>query len=159
MASLLFHRLLECAKAIEGGNLDVADSVLAEIQSLTPKEESIWTRKVVKYCAEALVRRAYGIRPPFPLPAKCGIKRKWAQKVTDKKFQLRQLTFNGPDDIVNCISKLRRKREDEIVVVNWNLILHKLLSKVKDLGADIMVIVKQEASLNSSDLSKRLEQS
>jgi hypothetical protein len=49
---------MECAKAIEGGNLDVADSLLAEIRSLAPKEESISTRKVVKYCAEALARRA-----------------------------------------------------------------------------------------------------
>jgi hypothetical protein len=64
---------------------------------------------------------------------------------------------NSPDDIVNCISELRRKREDEMVVVNWHFILHKLLaqdgateqvlSKVKDLGADIMVIVEQEANL------------
>jgi len=55
------------------------------------------------------------------------------------------------------------------VVVNWNFILHKLLaqdgameqvlSKVKDLGADIMVIVEQEANLNSPDLSERIEQS
>jgi DELLA protein len=42
---------------------------LAEIQSLAPKEESRWTRKVVKYCAEALVRRAYGIRPPCTFPS------------------------------------------------------------------------------------------
>jgi DELLA protein len=84
-------------------------------------------------------------------------------------LELRQLLCNRPDDIVNCISKLRRKRKDEIVVVNWNFTLHKLLaqdgameqvlSKVKDLGADIMVIVEQEANLNSPDLSERLEQS
>jgi len=42
MAFLLFYRLMECAKAIEGGNLDVADSLLAEIRSLAPKEESIY---------------------------------------------------------------------------------------------------------------------
>jgi len=87
----------------------------------------------------------------------------------DQNLELRQLICNSPDDIVNCISKLRRKREDEIVVVNWNFILHKflaqdgameqVLSKVKDLGADIMVIVEQEANLNSPDLSKRLGQS
>jgi hypothetical protein len=56
-----------------------------------------------------------------------------------------------------------------MMVVNWDFILHKLLaqdgameqvlSKVKDLGADIMVIVEQEANLNSPDLLKRLEQS
>jgi hypothetical protein len=84
-------------------------------------------------------------------------------------MELRQLICNSPDDIVNCISKLRRKRKDEMVVVNWNFILHKLLaqdgameqvlSKVKDLGADIMVIVEQEANLNSPDLSERIEQS
>ncbi|KAG6743624.1 hypothetical protein POTOM_052324 [Populus tomentosa] len=249
MASLLFHILLECAKAIERRQLDVADSLLAAIQSLAPKEESIWTRKVVKYFAEALVRRAYEIRPPWPLPSlpllsyptkymnepfflfaeitskhaiagalNSGYKRlhiidfsivfdfwQWNDLIGDLKEQygglqsvlitsiapklskhsdrlrknqelaeyrdleLRQLICNSPDDIVNCISKLRRKREDEIVVVNWNFTLHKLLaqdgatervlSKVKDLGADIMVIVEQEANLNRPDLSERLEQS
>ncbi|KAL9373499.1 hypothetical protein Peur_033119 [Populus x canadensis] len=252
MAAPLSCILMECAKAIEGGRLDVADSLLAVIQSLAPKEESIWMRKVVKYFAEALVRRAYGIRPPFPLasvpaqwdPGDCiygpfyefaritskhaiadalnsGNKRlhiidfsivfgfwQWNYLIGDlrrqygglqsvlitsiapklskhsshlrknrervrqfgyKILELRQLICNSPDDIVNCISKLRRKSEDEIVVVNWNYILHKLLaqdgkmeqvlSKVKDLGADIMVIVEQEANLNSPDLSERLEQS
>ena len=38
---------IECAKAIEGGDWDVADSLLAEIRSPAPKEESISTRKVV----------------------------------------------------------------------------------------------------------------
>jgi DELLA protein len=240
---------MECAKEIEGGNLDVADSLLAEIQSLAPKEESMWTRKVVKYCAEALVRRAYGIRPPCTLPSlpllskpieymyepfhlfakitskhaiadalNSGNKRlhiidfsimfdfwRWNSLIDDleeqygglqsvlitsiapklskhpdylrnnrecaegRNLELRQLICNSPDDIVNCISKLRRKREDEMVVVNWHFILHKLLardgameqvlSKVKDLEADIMVIVEQEANLNSPDLLKRLEQS
>ena len=242
MASPLSCILMACAQAIEGGRFDVADSLLAVIQSLASKEESIWTRKVVKYFAEALVRRAYGIRPPCPLlshPTKyepfylfakitskhaiadalnSGNKRlhiidfsivfgfwQWNSLISDLKRQygglqsvlitsiepklskhtyylrqnrelaelsnleLRQLTFNSPDDIVNCISKLRRKREDEMVVVNWNLVLHKLLaqdgameqvlSKVKDLGADIMVIVEQEANLNSPDLLERLEQS
>jgi len=69
MAAPLSCILMECAKAIEGGRLDVADSLLAVIQSLAPKEESTWRRKVVKYFAEALVRRAYGIRPPCALPS------------------------------------------------------------------------------------------
>ncbi|KAG6744619.1 hypothetical protein POTOM_051256 [Populus tomentosa] len=252
MAFLLFFRLMACGKAIEGGRLDVADSLLADIQSLAPKEESIWTRKVVKYFAEALVRRAYGIRPPCTLPpqpfqhepheyifrpfyefAKITSKhaiadalnsgnkrlhiidfsiiiefwqwdyliddlqelygglqsvlitsiapklskhsdhlrqnRDWARQFGGTNLELRQLIWNSPDDIVHCISKLRRKREDEIVVVNWNYTLHALLaqdgateqvlSKVKDLGADIMVIVEQEANLNSPDLSERLGQS
>ncbi|KAG6736468.1 hypothetical protein POTOM_060757 [Populus tomentosa] len=246
MASLLFHILLECATAIERRQLDLADSLLAAIQSLAPKEESIWTRKVVKYFAEALVRRAYEIHPPWPLPSlpllsyptkymnepfflfaeitsknaiagalNSGYKRlhiidfsilfdfwQWDDLIRDlkkqyrglqsvlitsiapklskhcdhlrqnqgraekKNVELRQLICKSPDDIVNCISKLRRKREDEIVVVNWNFTLHKLLaqdgateqvlSKVKDLGADRMVIVEQE---KSPDLSERLEQS
>jgi hypothetical protein len=56
-----------------------------------------------------------------------------------------------------------------MMVVNWDFILHKLLardgameqvlSKVKDLGADIVVIVEQEANLNSDVLSERVEQS
>jgi len=92
--------------------------------------------------------------------------REWAE---DTILELRQLICSSPDDIVNCISKLRRKSEDEVVVVNWNFILQNLLaqdgareqvlSKVKDFGADIMVIVEQEANLNSPDLSERLEQS
>jgi DELLA protein len=95
--------------------------------------------------------------------------RKNRERAEDTNFELRQLICNSPDDIVNCISKLRRKREDEMVVVNWHFMLHKLLaqdgameqvlSKVKDLGADIMVIVEQEANLNSPHLSERLEQS
>ncbi|KAJ6870269.1 hypothetical protein NC652_036023 [Populus alba x Populus x berolinensis] len=248
MASPYKSILLECAKAIEGGRLDVADSLLAVIQSLASKEESIWRRKVVKYFAEALVRRAYRIRPPRPLTScllshpseymcrpsflfakitskhaisaalNSGYKRlhiidfsivfhfwQWNDLIRDfkeqyrglqsvlitsiapkqskhtdhlrknrnfaenKDLELRQLTFNSPDDIVNCISKLRRKREDEMLVVNWDFTLHRLLaqdgameqvlSKLKDLGADIMVIVEQEANLNSPDLSERLEQS
>ncbi|XP_011041336.1 PREDICTED: zinc finger BED domain-containing protein RICESLEEPER 2-like isoform X3 [Populus euphratica] len=255
MAYLLLYKLVVCAKAIEGGSLNVADSLLAEIQSLASKEESIWTRKVVKYFAEALVRRAYGIRPPciFPLlSAACmyvpfyafaritskhaiadalnsGNKRlhiidfsnfgdywRWRYLIKELEqhygglqsvlissispklskhschprfhrgwaeggnvelwgwaeggnVELRHLICNIPYGIVNCISELRRKREDEIVVVNWNFTLHKLLaqdgameqvlSKVKDLGADIMVIVEQEANLNSPCLSERLEQS
>ncbi|KAG6743627.1 hypothetical protein POTOM_052327 [Populus tomentosa] len=249
MASPYKSILMECAKAIEGGRLDVADSLLAVIQSLASKEESIWTRKVVKYFAEALVRRAYRIRPPWPLPPlpllslpsdymyepfyefaattskhaiadalNSGNKRlhiidfsitfifwQWKYLIGDlerqygglqsvlitsiapklskhtgylrqnrelaelSNLELRQLICNSPDDIVNCISKLRRKREDEIVVVNWNFTLHKLLaqdgameqvlSKVKDLGADIMVIVEQDANLNSPVLSERFEQS
>ncbi|KAG6743636.1 hypothetical protein POTOM_052337 [Populus tomentosa] len=244
MASLPFHILLECAKAIERRQLDLADSLLAEIQSLAPKEESIWTRKVVQYCAEALVRRAYGIRPPFPLPSlpfiyepglfatitskhaitdalNSGNKRlhiidfsivfgflqwnyliedlkeqygglqsvlitsitpklskhsdylrqnwEWTRQFGGTNLELRQLIFKLPDDIVNCISKLRRKSKDEMVVVSWNYILHKLLeqdgaiervlSKVKDLEADIMVVVEQEANINSPDLLERLEQS
>jgi len=69
MAAPLSCILMECAKAIEGGRLDVADSLLAVIQSLASKEESIWRRKVVKYFAEALVRRAYEIRPLCALPS------------------------------------------------------------------------------------------
>jgi len=252
MAAPLSCILMECAKAIEGGRLDVADSLLAVIQSLASKEESIWRRKVVKYFAEALVRRAYEIRPPCALPSlpflcqpdkymyepfyefatitskhaiadalNSGYKRlhiidfsimfdfwlwnslikelkeqygglqsvlitsiapklskhtdclrhnrEWARQFGGTNLELRQLICNSPDDIVNCISNLRRKRKDEIVVVNWNFTLHKLLaqdgameqvlSKVKDLGADIMVIVEQEANLNSPDLSERIEQS
>ncbi|XP_061954278.1 DELLA protein GAIP-like [Populus nigra] len=249
MASLFSQGLVECAKKIEGGKLDAADSLLAVIQSLASKEASTSTWKVFKYCAEALVRRTYGIRPPCPSPfipslyepdeykfdplytfstitsihaiddaLNSGNKRlhiidfsirvdfgRWesfidyhktqygslqsvlitsiapklskhydylrqtGERARNKNMELRQLIWNSPDDIVNCISKLRRKREDEMMVVNWDFILHKLLardgemeqvlSKVKDLGADIMVIVEQEANLNSPDLLKRLEQS
>ncbi|KAL9373500.1 hypothetical protein Peur_033120 [Populus x canadensis] len=252
MASPLSCILMVCARALEGGRLDFADSLLAEIQSLASKEESIWTRNVVKYCAEALVRRAYRIRPPCTLPPlpsladpfeymygpfyefatitskhaiadalnsgykrlhifdfsimfgfsqlnylieelkeqyvglqsvlittitpklskhsdRLHINQERARQFGGANLELRQLLCNRPDDIVNCISKLRRKRKDEIVVVNWNFTLHKLLaqdgameqvlSKVKDLEADIMVIVEQDANLNSPDLSERLEQS
>jgi hypothetical protein len=37
--------------------------------------------------------------------------------------------------------------------------MEQVLSKVKDLEADIMVIIEQEANLNSPDLLERLEQS
>uniref|UniRef100_A0A6N2LP40 Uncharacterized protein n=1 Tax=Salix viminalis TaxID=40686 RepID=A0A6N2LP40_SALVM len=243
-------KLMECAKAIEGGNLDVADSLLESIQSLASQEDSESTRKVVKYCSEALVRRAYGIRPLCPsrlltnlfdqledicrpffefartttediiadalnpgdkrlhiidMSVMSGISR-WiaviphlkvrygglqsvlitsvtpklsnhsdqssqerGRKVGDVDLEYRQLVYNSPDDIVKCFSKLRRKRKDGMVVVNWRFILRKLLaqdgaikqvlSKVKDLEVDIMVISEQEANLNSPELSNRLEQS
>ncbi|KAJ6304344.1 hypothetical protein OIU77_018085 [Salix suchowensis] len=242
MAFLQLHRLMECAKAIEGGNLDVAASLLESIQSLASEEESESTRKVVKYFAEALVRRAYGIRPLCPLRSptflldatlhpffvfaqtatKMAILDAW--KPGDKRLHIidlsivsriwrwtgfisllkerdgglqsvlitsvtpkglsqecnpkvvkgvdvvwRQLIYNSPDDIVKCFSKLGRKRKDEMVVVNWDFTIRNLLaqdgaieqvlSKVKDLKADIMVISEQEANLNSPDLSKRVEQS
>ncbi|KAG5252615.1 zinc finger BED domain-containing protein [Salix suchowensis] len=232
---------MECAKAIEGGNLDVADSLLASIKTIASQEASKSTRLVVDFCAEALVRRAYGIRPlcppralPFLFEATChpffefaqttteeaindaiedalnpgdkrlhiidlsiksGISRwtgfiddlqglqsvlitsvtpkrssqEWDRKVGDVDLEWRQLIYNSPADIVKCFSKLGRKRKDEMVVVNWDFILRNLLahdgaieqvlSKVKDLEADIMVISEQEANLNSPDLSKRLEQS
>ncbi|KAJ6316890.1 hypothetical protein OIU78_020055 [Salix suchowensis] len=242
MASLQLQRLMECAKAIEGDNLDDAASLLESLES---------TNTAVKYCAEALVRRAYGIRPlcpprslPFLFEATChpffkfaqattedaiedaifnalnrgnkrlhiidlsvmsGISRwtdfihqikvrygglqsvlitsvtpklsnlsyqssqEWDRKVRDVDLEWRQLIYNSPADIVKRFSKLGRKRKDEMVVVNWDFILRNLLaqdgaieqvlSKVKDLEADILVITKQEANLNSPDLSKRLEQS
>ncbi|KAJ6778956.1 hypothetical protein OIU74_002693 [Salix koriyanagi] len=236
--------LMECAEAIEGGRLDVADSLLASIQSLVYQEASKTTRKVVEYCAEALVRRAYGIRPLCPSRLLTFLSEPWevmcrpffefAQTATedaifdawnpgDKRLHIidlsimsrisrwtvfiddlqgrhgglqsvlitsvtpkrsshewdrkvvegvnlewRQLIYNSPDDIVKCFSKLIRKRKDEMVVVNWGFILGKLLaqdgaieqvlSKVKDLEADIMVISEQEANLNSPDLSNRLAQ-
>ncbi|KAJ6778966.1 hypothetical protein OIU74_002703 [Salix koriyanagi] len=242
MASLQFQRLMECAEAIEGGNLDVADSLL---ESLDYDEEDIEsTNTAVKYCAEALVRRAYGIRPLCPprllpflfeqMEEMChfffkfaqtatkdaiedalnpGDKRlhiidlsiisrisrwtdfidhlqrrygglqsvlitsvtpkrsspEWDRKVGDVDLEWRQLIYNSPDDIVKCFSKLGRKRKDETVVVNWDFTIRKLLaqdgaieqvlSKVKDLEADIMVISEQEANLNSPGLSNRLEQS
>ncbi|KAJ6756582.1 ZINC FINGER BED DOMAIN-CONTAINING PROTEIN RICESLEEPER 1-LIKE ISOFORM X1 [Salix purpurea] len=243
MAFLPLQRLMECAKAIEGGNLDVADSLLQSIPSIAYENRKS-TRKVVEYFAEALVRRVYGIRPlcpsrsltflfePFDDLCKPffefaqtttedaiadalnpGNKRlhiidlsilsgtlRWIifirrlklrygglqsvlitsvtpkrsseecdGRVPDVDLEWRQLKYNSPDDIVKCFSKLRRKRKDEMVVVNWGFILGKLLaqdgaieqvlSKVKDLEADIMVISEQEANFNSPDLSERLEQS
>ncbi|KAJ6778964.1 ALPHA-L-ARABINOFURANOSIDASE 1 [Salix koriyanagi] len=66
MACLQLQRLMECAKAIEGGNLDVADSLLASIKTIAFEEDSKSTRLVVDFFVEALVRRAYGIRPLCP---------------------------------------------------------------------------------------------
>ncbi|KAJ6756575.1 BED FINGER-RELATED [Salix purpurea] len=68
MADLLFNKLVESAKAIEGGNLDVAESLLKEIRCLVSTEPNIATRKVVKTFAEALVRRVNGLHPRYPLP-------------------------------------------------------------------------------------------
>ncbi|KAJ6749554.1 hypothetical protein OIU85_000216 [Salix viminalis] len=202
MACLLFQRLMECAKAIEGGNLDVAASLLESIRSLASEKGRKSTRKVVKYCAEALVRRAYGIRPlrsltyllepmehschPFfefaqittedaiedialnpgdkrlhiiDLSIMSGISRwtdfidglqgrhgglqsvlitsvtpkrssqEWDRKVRGVDLEWKQLIYNSPADIVKCFSKLRRKRKDEMVVVNWTCILRKLLAQ------------------------------
>ncbi|KAG5252612.1 zinc finger BED domain-containing protein [Salix suchowensis] len=88
MAFLQLQRLMECAKAIEGDNLDVAASLLESVDKYDEAFES--TRRVVKYCAEALVRRAYGIRPlcpprslPFLFEATCHPFFEFAQTTTE----------------------------------------------------------------------------
>ncbi|OMO86724.1 Transcription factor GRAS [Corchorus capsularis] len=52
--------LLECAGAFEDGNLELVDALLERIWTLAPKS---YRGRVVKYYAEALVRRAYGLHP------------------------------------------------------------------------------------------------
>ncbi|KAF9663185.1 hypothetical protein SADUNF_Sadunf17G0012000 [Salix dunnii] len=54
-------KLLGCAKAIEDGDLKLADSLIKDV--LTDNDD-----KLVKYFVEALVRRVYGIYPKNPRP-------------------------------------------------------------------------------------------
>ncbi|KAJ6377725.1 hypothetical protein OIU78_028035 [Salix suchowensis] len=60
--SLLINKLVECAKEIEGGHLDDADLLLEEIIAAN-ESFSKPTKSLVKYYAEALVRRLYRLYP------------------------------------------------------------------------------------------------
>lgn len=68
MAPPLLEKLMECAKAIEDGDLKHADSLFKEIGLQSSTEANLATRKVVKYFAEALVRRLYKLYPRNPMP-------------------------------------------------------------------------------------------
>ena len=56
------NKLVDCAKAIEGGNLNGADLLLEEIIAAN-ESLSRATKSLVKYYAEALVRRLYKLYP------------------------------------------------------------------------------------------------
>ncbi|TYJ44848.1 hypothetical protein E1A91_A02G013100v1 [Gossypium mustelinum] len=55
--------LLSCAKAIEDGDLKSADAFLHNILILADERPYLYKSRVVKYFADALVRRAYGLHP------------------------------------------------------------------------------------------------
>ncbi|XVF68757.1 hypothetical protein PTKIN_Ptkin11bG0026800 [Pterospermum kingtungense] len=59
MDSPALELLLRCAKAFDAGNLQLADDLLKRIWNLADDESNEKQSKVVKYFAEALVRRAY----------------------------------------------------------------------------------------------------
>ncbi|KAK6266252.1 hypothetical protein QUC31_017089 [Theobroma cacao] len=61
MSSSALDALVACAKAIQDENLTVADSLLERIWNLAAAQSRPGDSDVVKYFAEALVRRAYGI--------------------------------------------------------------------------------------------------
>ncbi|PPR84138.1 hypothetical protein GOBAR_AA36569 [Gossypium barbadense] len=67
MASSFSHTalrlLLSCAKAIEVGDLKSADAFLQNIWILADERPYLYKSRVVKYFADALVRRAYGLHP------------------------------------------------------------------------------------------------
>ncbi|KAB5515707.1 hypothetical protein DKX38_026355 [Salix brachista] len=242
MAPPLIDKLMECAKAIEDGELKHADSLFKEIGLQSSTEANLATRKVVKYFAEALVRRledtdiigckfepflsfaSYTIMPPF-YDALRGKKQVhiidfsvtvdiWQHatlmKVLANELGSRlsyRITFVGPKlsrhlgylklmslilskmaennhidfeyeeylansvaEIVGATLQLGRRSKEEAVVVEWEFELHKLLavptavfnlvmSKLKDLKPEVMVIVEQEADHNSPDLVDRLTKS
>jgi len=68
MATLLLNKLLASAKAIEDGDLDLAESVFKEIKCLNDANTSTATRKLVRFYAEALIRRLYKLYPRNPTP-------------------------------------------------------------------------------------------
>ncbi|XP_011035375.1 PREDICTED: DELLA protein GAIP-like isoform X3 [Populus euphratica] len=80
-------------------------------------------------------------------------------------FKYRALFADSVPDIVESVLRLERTSEDEIIIVRWVFQLHKLLalegavdkvlSKLKDLKPDIMVIVEQEADNNTDDFFYR----
>ncbi|XP_040943841.1 DELLA protein 2 isoform X2 [Gossypium hirsutum] len=55
--------LLSCAKAIEDGDLKSANAFLHNILILADERPYLYKSRVVKYFADALVRRAYGLHP------------------------------------------------------------------------------------------------
>ncbi|XP_040943813.1 uncharacterized protein [Gossypium hirsutum] len=67
MASSFSHTalrlLLSCAKAIEVGDLKSADAFLQNIWILADERPYLYKSRVVKYFADALVRRAYRLHP------------------------------------------------------------------------------------------------
>ncbi|KAF9663186.1 hypothetical protein SADUNF_Sadunf17G0012100 [Salix dunnii] len=257
MAPPLVDKLMECAKAIEDGELKHADSLFREIGLQSSTEANLATRKAVKYFAEALVRRLYQLYPKNPMPL---VRFREDLDILACKFQpflsfasytcmppfydalrgkkqvhiidfsvtvdiwqhatlmkvlanelgsrlLYRITFVGPKlsrhlgylklislilsktaennhidfeyeeyiansvaEIVGATLQLGRKSKEEAVVVEWEFELHKLLavpsevfnlvmSKLKDLKPEVMVIVEQEADHNSPDLVDRLTKS
>lgn len=257
MATLLLNKLLASAKAIEDGDLNLAESVFKEIKCLNDANTSTATRKLVRFYAEALIRRLYKLYPRNPTPLAPSTDsyyiRCWrflpfvwfAEKsshhsildaVVGKKkvhvinfsnmefnmlirdlmrdlvkqvgsglsfqvtnirpklsnneeylqemdrvlaleaktlrltdFKLDHVFANTAAGIVESTLNLKRTSEDEAIVVKWEFELHKLilvpgalekvLSKLKELRPEIMVIVEQEANHNSPDLLNRLAQS
>ncbi|KAL9377501.1 hypothetical protein Peur_028836 [Populus x canadensis] len=257
MTTLLLNKLLDSAKAIEDGDLNLAESVFKEIKCLNDANTSTATRKLVRFYAEALIRRLYKLYPRNPTPLAPSTDsyyiRCWrflpfvwfAEKsshhsildaVVGKKkvhvinfsnmefnmlirdlmrdlvkqvgsglsfqvtnirpklsnneeylqemdrvlaaeaktlrltdFKLDHVFANTAAGIVESTLNLKRTSEDEAIVVKWEFELHKLilvpgalekvLSKLKELRPEIMVIVEQEASHNSPDILNRLAQS
>jgi len=88
-------------------------------------------------------------------------------RLTD--FKLDHVFANTSAGIVESTLNLKRTSEDEAIVVKWEFELHnlilvpgaleKVLSKLKELRPEIMVIVEQEANHNSPDILDRLSQS
>ncbi|OMO86728.1 Transcription factor GRAS [Corchorus capsularis] len=58
--------LLDCATALQDGNLKLADVHLGMISNLLAKKTDIARSRLVKYYAEGIVRRAYGLHPSLP---------------------------------------------------------------------------------------------
>ncbi|KAL4387542.1 hypothetical protein GQ457_09G022290 [Hibiscus cannabinus] len=64
MASSALEALVDCVEAIEAGDLRVAESRLDRVLTLADEQTHEYEKRVVKYFAEALVRRAYGLQHP-----------------------------------------------------------------------------------------------
>ncbi|KAJ6371781.1 hypothetical protein OIU77_002156 [Salix suchowensis] len=77
------------------------------------------------------------------------------------EFEVKHVVANTPAEIVEAALKLERSSEDATIVVIWEFELHKLLaqpgatesvlSKLKELKPEIMIIVEQEASFDGQD--------
>ncbi|XP_022759268.1 uncharacterized protein LOC111305754 isoform X2 [Durio zibethinus] len=68
MGSWVLQVSKACAQAFQDGNLILADHYMACIWDLAVMETDENKSKLIKYFAEALVRRAYGLRPTIPYP-------------------------------------------------------------------------------------------
>lgn len=77
------------------------------------------------------------------------------------EFEVKHMVASSPAEMVEAALKLERSSEDETIVVRWEFELHKLLaqpgaietvlSKLKELKPEIMIVVEQEASLNGQN--------
>lgn len=135
-----------------------------------------WNRWMVRYAGligPATLLRLTSIRPKLSENDEYlqESQRKFAEfaRCLGVDFDHRELVAENVTDITESVLKIRRSSEGEFIVVRWAFELHKLLalegaiekvlSKLRDLKPDIMIVIEQEANHNCSDFFTRLTSS